>query len=135
MSLTVINKNCNYCSSMNSNSIVFDVPLLKGNLRYLNESLFMPSAIEKSNPTCTTCCLKFVRFRINFSNLYREKFYDKNWLVLASPKRPLWLSLMGRKIYNLACCTLMESAISNVNYLEAPKKAHLMKAVSRTRNT
>ena len=109
------NKNVNYCCSMNSNSIVFDIPLLKGNLKYLNESMVMPSAIEKSNPTCTNCCLKFVRVRINFSNLYHEKFYDKNWLVLASPKRPLRLSLMGRKFYNFAGCRLLESPISNVS--------------------
>ena len=78
MSLTVRNKNCNYCCSMNLNLIVFHVPLLKGNLKYLNGSMVVPSAIQKFNATCTTCNLESFRVRINFSNLYLEKLYDKN---------------------------------------------------------
>ena len=72
MSLTVRNKNCNYRCSMNLNLIVLDYPF-----NYLNVSKFVLSAIEKSNPTCN---LKFATVRINSSNLYGEKFYDRSSL-------------------------------------------------------
>ena len=41
------------------------------------------------------------------------KSYLKMYLV--SPKRSLWLSVMGRKYNNFACYRLLENAISNVN--------------------
>ena len=57
----------------------------------------------------------FKRVRINFSKLYHEKLYDENFLLLASPEGPLWLSVVGRIFCNCTCCRLLENAILSVD--------------------
>ena len=57
--------------------------------------------------------LKDIRVQINL--LHHEKLYDRNLLILASSEGTLWLSLMGWKFCNFACCRLLENVILNVN--------------------
>ena len=54
------------------------------------------------------------RVRINFSELYCEKLFEKNLLVLLSPEGPQWLGLRDRIFWNCACCRILKNAISNV---------------------